>query len=152
MRGHVCAQHSPPQIGIKGLGLRHTKQAALRRIIMRPHVDAIQFVDIRIKMRIGSPMSRGIPLPLNTTSAVILRLRAWAAANGWTKSRFAAAAGLRDTTLRDFHHDDWNPTREILARLEAVVPSTWQAGDSVVDSNQAASGGASATASAGEAG
>lgn len=69
------------------------------------------------------------PVPANTTLAIIARLRAWSAAKGWTKSRFAIEAGLRDTTLRDFHEADWNPTREILGRLEAVVPSHWQIGD-----------------------
>ena len=74
----------------------------------------------------------------NTTPAVSARLRSWAAAKGWTKSRFAVEAGLRDTTLRGFHDHDWNPTREILARLEAVVPSDWQAGDEIPVAAQAA--------------
>lgn len=74
-------------------------------------------------------MSPTVPASANTTSAVIARLRAWAAANGWTKSRFAIVAGLRDTTLRGFHQVDWNPTVEILEKLEAVVPVEWQAGD-----------------------
>lgn len=76
-------------------------------------------------------MSLADPIAPNTTPAVIARLRAWASARGWTKSRFAVEAGLRDTTLRGFHDEDWNPTREILARLEAVVPTDWQAGDPV---------------------
>ncbi|HQS18632.1 helix-turn-helix transcriptional regulator [Reyranella sp.] len=83
----------------------------------------------------------------NTIPAVIVRLRAWANARGWTKSRFAVEAGLRDTTLRGFHDDDWNPTREILARLEAVIPPDWQAGDPVPVSEAA-----SEAASAGQAG
>lgn len=85
----------------------------------------------------------------NTSSAVIARLRAWAKAKGWTKSRFAVAAGLRDTTLRDFHEPTWNPTREILGRLEAVVPDEWQAGDPVpVDEHASDAESASAMASA----
>jgi ribosome-binding protein aMBF1 (putative translation factor) len=67
--------------------------------------------------------------PINTSSAVIARIRAWAAAKGWKKSRFAAEAGLPDTTLRDFDSDDWNPTRNTLERLEALIPKTWQPGE-----------------------
>ncbi len=70
------------------------------------------------------------PVP-NTSSAVIARLQGWAAARRWSKSRFAAVAGVVDTTLRDFHKPDWNPTRETLEKLEAVVPVDWQIGDPV---------------------
>ncbi len=52
----------------------------------------------------------------------IERIRAFARARGWTKSRLARQAGMIDTTLRDFHKDDWNPTAETLRRLEAVIP------------------------------
>lgn len=68
------------------------------------------------------------PVP-NTSSAVIARLRAWAAAKGWTKSRFAAEAGVVDTTLRNFDAPTWNPTVETLEKLEAIVPRDWQPGD-----------------------
>ena len=71
------------------------------------------------------------PITPNTVPAAIARLRAWASGNNWTKTRFAKAAGLRDTTLRGFNENDWNPTREILEKLEAVVPAHWQQGDPI---------------------
>ncbi len=52
----------------------------------------------------------------------IARIRAYAAEMGWSKSRFAKEAGMNDTTLRDFHKSDWNPTRDTLRRLEAIIP------------------------------
>jgi hypothetical protein len=67
--------------------------------------------------------------PINTTPAVVARVRSWATANGWTKSRYAAEAHMSDTTLRGFGEPDWNPTRETLERLEALIPNGWQAGD-----------------------
>ena len=66
------------------------------------------------------------PAP-NTSAAVIARIRAWAAANEWSKSRYAKKVGLVDTTLRHFHDPDWNPTLEIIERLESVIPANWQA-------------------------
>lgn len=56
----------------------------------------------------------------------ISRVRAYAAHQKWTKSRFAKEAGLQDTTLRNFHEPDWNPTAETLRQLEAVIPGDWQ--------------------------
>lgn len=82
------------------------------------------------------------PVP-NTASAVIARLRGFAAAMGWSKSRFAAQAGVVDTALRNFHAPDWNPRRETLEKLEAIVPPGWQVGDPIP---AAASEGASAAA------
>jgi ribosome-binding protein aMBF1 (putative translation factor) len=67
----------------------------------------------------------------NTTLSVIARIRGWAGANGWSKSRYAALAGLRDTTLRGFHDADWNPNTDTLQRLEALIPAGWQVGDPV---------------------
>lgn len=59
------------------------------------------------------------------------RIRAYATARNWTKSRLAREAGMIDTTLRDFHNEDWNPTLETVRRLEAVVPDDFVAGDLV---------------------
>jgi hypothetical protein len=70
------------------------------------------------------------PIP-NTAAAAIARIRAWATANAWSKSRYAAEAGLVDTTLRHFHAVNWNPTRETLERLEGLIPAGWQSGDPV---------------------
>lgn len=77
------------------------------------------------------------PTP-NTAAAVIARIRAWAKANEWSKGRYAAEAGVVDTTLRHFHSDDWNPRRETLETLERVIPPGWQAGDEVPKKRKAA--------------
>lgn len=55
--------------------------------------------------------------------AAIARVRAFAAAREWTKGRFAREAGLGETTLRDFHAPNWNPTAETLRALEALIPT-----------------------------
>jgi len=52
----------------------------------------------------------------------IVRIKAYAAARGWSKSRLAKEAGVGDTTLRHFGRPDWNPTIETLRRLEAIIP------------------------------
>jgi len=57
----------------------------------------------------------------------IERIRAYARARGWKKSRLAKEAGMADTVLRDFERPDWNPTAETLRRLEAIIPSQWEA-------------------------
>lgn len=53
----------------------------------------------------------------------IARIKAYAAARGWSKSRLAKEAGLGDTTLRHFGRSGWNPTIETLRRLEAIIPA-----------------------------
>jgi hypothetical protein len=65
----------------------------------------------------------------NSSEAAIARIRAWAVANNWSKTRFAVEAGVVDTTLRHFHEEDWNPTRETLRKLEILIPPGWQVGD-----------------------
>lgn len=72
----------------------------------------------------------------NTSAAAIARIRAWALANNLSKSRFAAQAGIVDTTLRHFHGDNWNPTHETLEKLEALIPADWQPGDPVPEPKQ----------------
>jgi len=59
--------------------------------------------------------------------ATIERIRAFARAKGWAKSRLAVEAGMRPTVLRDFDQPDWNPTADTLRRLEAIIPKTFQA-------------------------
>jgi hypothetical protein len=70
------------------------------------------------------------PTP-NTAAAVIARIRAWAAANEWSKTRYAAEAGVIDTTLRRFHEVNWNPTRHTLQKLESLIPTDWQQGEPI---------------------
>lgn len=59
---------------------------------------------------------------MSSIQATIARIRAYAAFRNWTKSRFAIEAGLQDTTLRNFHDENWNPTADTLRALEAVIP------------------------------
>lgn len=61
-----------------------------------------------------------------TTQASIDRIRAFARENRISKSRLARLAGLRDTVLRDFWEDDWNPRLETLRKVEAVVPEDFR--------------------------
>jgi ribosome-binding protein aMBF1 (putative translation factor) len=55
-------------------------------------------------------------------SKVIARIRAFRAAKGWSVFRMGTEAGIRESTLRKMDRDDWNPTKEVLERLEAVIP------------------------------
>ena len=68
---------------------------------------------------------------LNTVAAAIARVRAWRVANDLAPSRFAAAAGVSEATLRQIDHENWNPTSSTLEKLEAVLPPGWQIGDPV---------------------
>lgn len=77
------------------------------------------------------PVRLNRPAARNTIGAAVYRVRAWADANHWRKSKYARKAGIIDTTLRDFNEPDWNPTVETLLRLEALIPDGWQAGDPV---------------------
>jgi len=58
--------------------------------------------------------------------ATIERIRFFAAYKGWAKGRFAREASINKTTLRNFHSKEWNPTREIIERLESVIPDDFQ--------------------------
>lgn len=57
-----------------------------------------------------------------TIELSIQRIRSYAKAKGWPPSRLAKEAGMGNTTLRNFHNPDWNPTASILKRLEGVIP------------------------------
>jgi ribosome-binding protein aMBF1 (putative translation factor) len=52
----------------------------------------------------------------------IARIRAFAAYKGWRKSRLAQEAGLRDTTLRGFDQEDWDPTFPVMEKIESIIP------------------------------
>lgn len=58
---------------------------------------------------------------------VIARIRAYAASQGWTKTRLAREAGMVGTTLRDFEKPHWSPTANTLRRLEAIIPPDFEA-------------------------
>lgn len=53
----------------------------------------------------------------------IERIRAYVREKGWSRLRVAREAGMADTVLRKFNDADWNPTRETLQKLSAIVPA-----------------------------
>lgn len=57
----------------------------------------------------------------------IHRVRAFAASQGWTKTRLAREAKINDTTLRDFDEPSWNPTARTLRQLEEIIPPDYDA-------------------------
>lgn len=64
-----------------------------------------------------------------TIDRTLARIRAFARFKGWKKSRFAAEAGLPDTTLRNFDKADWSPSPETIRRLEKIIPPDFMAPD-----------------------
>lgn len=52
----------------------------------------------------------------------IKTVRAYRHAMGWSIVRLGTEAGIGESTLRRMDRDDWNPTSEILKRLEGIVP------------------------------
>jgi 3,4-dihydroxy 2-butanone 4-phosphate synthase/GTP cyclohydrolase II len=63
---------------------------------------------------------------MSAIDQAVTRIRAFAAAQGWRKSRLAKEAGMQDTTLRNFDDPDWNPTLETVRRLEALIPADFE--------------------------
>lgn len=59
---------------------------------------------------------------MNNIDTAINRIRAYARMQGLKKTTLAKAAGLGDTTLRDFDSDEWNPTINIVRRIEKIIP------------------------------
>lgn len=57
--------------------------------------------------------------------ASIDRIRAYRAALGLSKSALARAAGLPESTLREFDRPSWSPTATTLRKLEALIPPGW---------------------------
>lgn len=66
---------------------------------------------------------------LCSTPQLIERLRRFAAAKGWTKTRLAREADINETTLRNFHRPDWNPTLKTIQAIEAIIPADFPADD-----------------------
>lgn len=61
------------------------------------------------------------------TSRLVHRIRSFADAEGLSKGRLAGRAGLRESTLRKFDRDDWNPTLKTLRALESIIPADFDA-------------------------
>jgi ribosome-binding protein aMBF1 (putative translation factor) len=57
------------------------------------------------------------------------RIRAFRQVMGWSLSRLAREAGLRESSIRSIDTADWNPESKTIARLEGVIPTDWKIGD-----------------------
>jgi transcriptional regulator with XRE-family HTH domain len=49
------------------------------------------------------------------------RVREFRQRKGWTLSRFAREAGLKESTIRKMDTPAWNPEARTLEKLEAVI-------------------------------
>lgn len=61
-----------------------------------------------------------------STEQNITRIRDYRHHKGWSVSKFAAEAGLGESTIRKLDDDDWNPTLETITALERVIPRGWK--------------------------
>ncbi len=75
---------------------------------------------------------------MSAVDQAVTRIRAFAAAKGWRKSRLAREAGMQDTTLRNFDDPDWNPTLDTVRRLEALIPGDFDPSAPAQASSEAA--------------
>jgi len=62
-------------------------------------------------------------------SAVLNRIRSWAAANALKPATLARLAGIAEVVTRDMSDDDWSPSSRSIRRLEALIPAGWKPGD-----------------------
>ncbi|HVJ44653.1 MAG TPA: helix-turn-helix transcriptional regulator [Dongiaceae bacterium] len=56
----------------------------------------------------------------------IEKIRAFRVSRGWTLSKLAREAGLRESSIRDLDRDSWNPESKTLRKLETIIPSDFQ--------------------------
>lgn len=56
----------------------------------------------------------------------VARIRAFARARGYSLNGLAEFAGLSESTIRHLYAEDWNPTRNTLRKLEAVVSTDFE--------------------------
>lgn len=63
---------------------------------------------------------------MSSIQDVISRIRAYRLEKGWSIHRLGREAGVGESTIRKMDSAEWNPTRDILHRLEAVIPADWQ--------------------------
>jgi len=52
----------------------------------------------------------------------IEKIRAFRVSQGWTLSKLAREAGLRESSIRDLDRDSWNPESKTLRKLETIIP------------------------------
>ena len=63
------------------------------------------------------------------TDRAIARIRAYRRFKGWSLTRLAGAAGMSESTIRHLDAPDWSPTADTMRRLEAVIPSEFEAAE-----------------------
>ena len=61
-----------------------------------------------------------------STEKNIIRIRAYRRHKGWSVSKFAAEAGLGESTIRKIEAAEWNPTLETITALERIIPKGWK--------------------------
>jgi hypothetical protein len=64
-------------------------------------------------------------------SAVLDRIRGWAAANDLKPATLARQAGLAETVTRDMDEAAWSPSSSSIRKLEALIPEGWMPGMAV---------------------
>lgn len=64
-------------------------------------------------------------------SAVLDRIRGWAAANELKPATLARQAGLAETVTRDMDDAAWSPSSSSIRKLEALIPEGWMPGMAV---------------------
>ena len=58
---------------------------------------------------------------------IMERIRSSAKSQAWSRTRLAKKAGLpHHTSLRNYESPNWNPTVEILRKLEVLVPADFR--------------------------
>lgn len=71
-------------------------------------------------------------------SAVLDRIRGWAAANEWKPATLARMAGVAESVTRDMDEPEWGPSSNSIRRFEALIPEGWRVGDPVPEKASAA--------------
>ncbi|RCK32510.1 hypothetical protein TH9_12340 [Thalassospira xiamenensis] len=54
--------------------------------------------------------------------SILHRIKSYRAAQGLNASQWAKLVGLGDTTFRNMHSDDWNPTVATIRQCEKAIP------------------------------
>lgn len=70
-----------------------------------------------------------MPPAVPDLSAVLDRIRGWAAANNLKPATMARQAEIAEVVTRDMADPAWSPSSKSIRRLEALIPAGWQVGD-----------------------
>jgi hypothetical protein len=80
----------------------------------------------------GRTLPRSIESGLGRIAAVIHRIRAYRRTYNIPRSRLAELAGVWENAIRNMDDESWNPTYRTLAKLEALIPSDYEAEEKAV--------------------